>query len=99
MPYLTIPLFCKAPPPFPLYRSLPTRTDPALAAVVGVAAVVVELLVAGPVRCTQAEACVRDWLSQHSNNIVMLEHDTEHDGIDTMASKCGDLYQYAVDEE
>ena len=60
---------------------------------------VVELLVAGPGRCSQAKAYARVRLSQHGNGIVMLEHDNEHGGIDIMASKCSDLYQYAFDKE
>lgn len=53
---------------------------------------VVELLVV-PVRCSQAEAYARDWLSQNGNAIVMIENDSEHGGIDI---KCGDVDQYAV---
>jgi hypothetical protein len=77
----------------PACRSLPTRLSlPAVP--------IVELLVAGALRCSQAEAYALDWLSQNGNAIVMLEHDKDHIGcVDIMTAKNDHLYLYAIEGE
>jgi hypothetical protein len=64
----------------------------------GAAVPVVELLIAGPVRCPQPKAYVPLGLSQNGNVIVMLEHDKDHIScVDIMTSKGECLYQYAIE--
>jgi hypothetical protein len=53
----------------------------------------------GFLRRSQAEAFARDWLATYKYNIILLERDNEHDGIDIMTSRAGGMYQYAVDRE